>query len=1017
MYIYTLQRLVMRNKKYTQSYIRLKQLFIVLVLLAASSIFIGGKRLQGPQKQSLDNSQKTELILPPFLEKESPWADSVFSTLTPRQRIAQLFMVAAYSNKGQSHVNEISNLIKEHHIGGLIFFQGGPSREAILTNKYQALSQVPLMISIDGEWGLSMRLDSTVKFPKQMTLGAIRNDSLIYQMGKEIAEQCKRIGIHVNLAPVVDVNNNPDNPVINYRSFGQNKYNVARKGLMYMKGMQDAGVMANAKHFPGHGDTDTDSHKALPIIKHSKARIDSIELYPFKVMMKAGLGSVMVAHLYIPALDSTPNTATTLSPKVVNGLLKNELGFKGLAFTDALNMKGVSSFYAPGEVDLKALLAGNDVLLFAEDVPKAISFIENAVKEGKITQKEIDKRCLKILKAKAWLGLDSIQPISLNNLHNDLNNTKAEVINKSLYSKSLTVIKNSNSLIPLKRLDTTKVASISIGFKSSKDFTKTLDKYTKVAHFSLSDNPTADDLAYTLRKLEDYTTVLVALGGMNQRPYRDFGINNSIANFISDLSQRKNVALSIFGNPYAIKKQPKLAEAQSIVIAYEDRTYTQDFVAQLMFGGIAADGILPVSVSKEFSEGTSIVIPKMRLGFHSPEEMNIKIDYLNRIDSIVNASIVNGVFPGCQIVAAKNGKVFLNKSYGHFTYENKQEVDENTIYDLASITKIVASTSILMHMQDEGLIDLDKPLKTYLPDLVDSTAYAYLTLKEMLTHQAGLTPWIPFYVRTLKIGQPNPEIYSKAKTATHNAQVAENMWISSSYKDSIFKRILETPVSPQKKYKYSDVGYYFIKEIIEQKMGKPMNEVLDSLFIHSMGLDKMGYLPLSQHKKNEIAPTENDQSFRMQLIHGYVHDQGAAMMNGIGGHAGVFSNAIDLAAYMQMLSNYGEYGGERYLSEKTVKQYTSSPFLATGNRRGIGFDKPVREGGSGPTCSLCASASSFGHSGFTGTLTWADPEKDLVYVFLSNRVYPDATNFKIVKDGVRTQIQQILYDATNDLNQ
>ena len=481
-----------------------------------------------------------------FLEDDYQWADSIMATLSPQQRIAQLFMVAAYSNKTETHVAEISKLVKDYGIGGLIFFQGGPVRESILTNKYQSEAKVPLMISIDGEWGLSMRLDSTVVFPKQMTLGAIRNDSLIYEMGQEIAEQCKRIGIHVNLAPVVDVNNNPNNPVINYRSFGENKYNVARKGIMYMKGMQDAGVMANAKHFPGHGDTDTDSHKALPIIKHDKNRIDSIELYPFRELMNAGLGSVMVAHLYIPALDSTPKTATTLSPKVVNGLLKNDLKFKGLAFTDALNMKGVSSFYEPGEVDLKALLAGNDVLLFAEDVPKAISYIQDAVKQGKISQKEIDTRCLKILKAKQWLGLDTISDIKFENMYADLNNEKSEEINRKLYRNALTVIKNQNDLIPFKRLDTTKIASLSIGFKNKDVFQTTLDKYSNVKHFEVSKDPSAESITSTKQKLGNYNTVVVALGGMNQRPYRKFGVNSSIVNLISDLSKTHKVVLNIF---------------------------------------------------------------------------------------------------------------------------------------------------------------------------------------------------------------------------------------------------------------------------------------------------------------------------------------------------------------------------------------------------------------------------------------------------------------------------------------
>ncbi|MFP5470889.1 MAG: glycoside hydrolase family 3 N-terminal domain-containing protein [Bacteroidia bacterium] len=955
------------------------------------------------------------LVQKHFLEENNyPWADSVFTSLSSDERIAQLFMVAAYSNKDQAHVNEISKLVKDYHIGGLIFFQGGPSREAILTNKYQKMAKVPLMISIDGEWGLAMRLDSTISFPKQMTLGAIQNDSLIYEMGKEIALQCKRIGIHVNLAPVVDVNNNPNNPVINYRSFGENKYNVARKGIMYMKGMQDVRVMANAKHFPGHGDTDTDSHLALPVINHSKARIDSLELYPFKEMMKAGLGSVMVAHLFIPSLDDTPKQATTLSPKVVNGLLKEEMQFKGLAFTDALNMKGVSSFYQPGEVDLKALLAGNDVLLFAEDVPKAISYIKTAVKEGKVSQKEIDQRALKILKAKEWLGLHNQQEIKLDSIYEDLNNEQAERINRKLYREALTLIKNDKQLVPLKRLDTLKIATVNIGYSKASLFTQTVEKYANATHFYLSKNANEEELAALKSKLANYNTILVALADMNQRPKSDFGVNTAVANFISEVSQQHNTVLSVFGNPYALKKLPTLTNATSIIIAYEEKSYTEEFVPQLIFGGVAASGKLPVSISNIYPEGHGIVTEKTRVSYVDPKDLGIKKKHLKRIDSLVEASIKDSVFPGCQILAMKDGQVFFQKSYGHHTYDEATKVENHHLYDLASITKIAASTASLMKLQEEGLVNVDSTLKTYLADVLDSSEYGNINIKEMLAHQAGLTAWIPFYTKTLKLMKPNPVFYSAVKKENYSTQVAENLYILDSYKDSIFDRILDTSLSSKKKYKYSDLGYYFLKEILERNTNVSLNYLADSLFYKPMGLRTMGYLPLNRFSKNDITPTENDKTFRGQLIHGYVHDQGAAMLGGVGGHAGLFSNANDLGVFMYMLSKYGVYGGERYLEEKTVKYFTKAHFTSNDNRRGIGFDKPVRSGKGGPTCEGCASLNSFGHSGFTGTIVWADPDKGLVFVFLSNRVNPSAENNKLIKNGVRTYIQQWLYDAISD---
>jgi beta-N-acetylhexosaminidase len=991
----------------------MKRYITIIVLSVLASVFFNATNIKEQPKLDGTLIQQSPKKLH-FLELPNyPWADSVFKTLNNEERIAQLFMVAAYSNKDQAHVNEISKLVKDYKIGGLIFFQGGPVREAILTNKYQQMAKVPLMISIDGEWGLAMRLDSTVTFPKQMTLGAIQNDSLIYEMGKEIALQCRRIGIHVNLAPVVDVNNNPNNPVINYRSFGENKYNVAKKGIMYMKGMQDQFVMANAKHFPGHGDTDTDSHLALPVIKHSKERIDSLELYPFKEMMKEGLGSVMVAHLFIPSLDSTPKQATTLSPKVVNDLLKNDMAFKGLAFTDALNMKGVSAFYKPGEVDLKALLAGNDVLLFAEDVPKAIGYIQTAVKEGKISQKEIDQRCLKILKSKEWLGAHKAQPIVLDSIYTDLNNDNAERINRKLYKNALTLIKNKQDLLPLKRLDSTKIATVNIGMKAPSTFAKTTSKYTKVQHFYLSSNPSAEDIQNLNAKLKDYNTVIVALAGMNQRPKSDFGISASVADFVAKLSVSKNTVLAVFGNPYGLKKQPALTKATSIIIAYEHRIYTEEYVAQLIFGGVEAKGKLPVSISNEFPEGHGIATAKTRVSYIEPKDLGIKKSYLKRIDSIVYASIKDGVFPGCQILAMKDGQIFLQKSYGHHSYDKAIEVEDHHIYDLASITKIASSTAAIMKYHELGVMNVDSTLGFFLPDLVDSTPYASLKLKEMLTHQAGLVAWIPFYTKTLKLTKPNPEIYSTVKTEKFNTQVAENLFISSPYKDSIFKQIIATPLGA-KKYKYSDLGYYFTQEILQRKSGLQLNLLVDSLFYKPMGLHNLTYLPLQRFSKENVTPTENDKTYRQQHVHGHVHDQGAAMMGGVGGHAGLFSNANDLAVFMYMLSNYGVYGGERYLQEKTVKLFTSAPYAATGNRRGIGFDKPVRSGSGGPTCDGCTSPNSFGHTGFTGTIAWADPDNGIVYVFLSNRVNPSAENNKLISTGVRTKIQQILYDAVGD---
>ncbi len=459
---------------------------------------------------------------PPFYVNDTHWADSVFKTLSPDERIAQLFMVAAYSNKDKTHYKEIKLLVEDYKIGGLIFFQGGPIRQANLANAYQSFSKVPLLMSMDAEWGLAMRLDSTTKFPRQMTLGAIQNDSLIYQMGAEIARQCKRLGMQINFAPVIDINNNPLNPVIGNRSFSENKYNVTRKALMYMKGMQHNHVLACGKHFPGHGDTDSDSHKTLPTVKASKERLDTLELYPFRELISQGLGSMMVAHLSIPSLDTTKNQASTLTKKIVTGLLKDTLGFKGLIFTDALNMKGVSKFYKPGEVDVKALIAGNDVLLFAEDVPTAIKQIKIAIDNGEISQEEIDKRCMKILLVKQWSGLNNYSKIKIKNLYNDLNTVNSVLINRKLTEASLTLLQNKDNLIPIQNLDTLRIASLSLGYKELNSFQKTLSNFAPVTHFGIDKEAKKAVFDSVLIALKDFNLVIVHINNTNNKPDKDF---------------------------------------------------------------------------------------------------------------------------------------------------------------------------------------------------------------------------------------------------------------------------------------------------------------------------------------------------------------------------------------------------------------------------------------------------------------------------------------------------------------
>ncbi len=950
-----------------------------------------------------------------FLSHSTTWADSIMTTLSEKERIAQLFMVAAYSNKGEDHKQQITNLVQQYKIGGVMFLQGGPVRQAQLTNYYQSKSKTPLMIAIDGEWGVAMRLDSSLRFPWQMTLGAIEDEKLIYEMGVEVARQCKLLGIHINFAPVVDVNSNPENPIINNRSFGENPQKVGRMGVAYMKGMQDNNVLACAKHFPGHGDTDSDSHKTLPTVNQLKQQLEQVELLPFKMLIENGLGSVMVAHLHIPSLDATKDLAVSLSPKVVNGLLKKEMGFTGLAITDALNMKGVSQFYAPGEVDLKALLAGNDVLLFAEDVPKAIEEIQKAIKQKKISQAEIDARCHKILMAKQWMGLAQYTPTDLSLIKNQIITTETKLLDKKLVQSSLTLLQNYDNLLPLKSLDTLKMASVSIGEDAS-DFKKMLSNYGPITHFTISEQATASEQAVLLNKLAPFNVVIASIHKSNENAWKSYKIAKETDIFLQAIALQSKVIVSIFANPYSINSFLFTNNFDGLILAYQNSKVAQEQTAQAIFGGIGIHGKLPVN-TKHYPIYSGLKAESIRMRYVSPEEINFRTDLLYKIDSIVDNAISQAATPGCQVLIAKDGNIFFNKSYGFHSYDKKTAVKNTDIYDLASITKIGATVPVLMDMVDDKKFNLDHHLGKYLD--LDSTNKKDLIIRDILAHQAGLPSWIPFYKKTLVKDSVSGKsefrdtLYSNTFSQQYPHKVAAGIYLHQQYPDSIIQQIKQSELLEKKKYLYSDLGYYMFKEIIEKEYKKPLNKITEELFYKRLGMENLGYLPLERIDEKRIVPTEMDFEYRSQLLKGYVHDQGAAMQDGVGGHAGLFSNANDLAKLIQMYLQKGQYGGEQYLSEQVISEFTKRQFPQN-NRRGAGFDKPFFKGQEGGPVCQSASALSFGHSGFTGTLAWADPENQLVYIFLSNSIHPDASNKKLLKMDVRTEIMQVIYDSLDE---
>ncbi len=943
---------------------------------------------------------------------EERWVDSVYQNLSEDQRIGQLFMVAAYSNKNPDHKKAIEKLINQYHLGGLIFMQGGPVRQARLTNHFQQLSKVPLFIAMDAEWGLGMRLDSTISYPRQMTLGAISDNQEIYRMGEEIALQCRRLGVHINFAPVVDINTNPDNPVIGSRSFGQSKHNVTQKGLAYMRGLESKGVMANAKHFPGHGDTGKDSHYTLPVIQHNRQRLKNEELYPFQKLVDNGLRSTMVAHLHIPALDPTPNRAATLSPKVINGVLREEMNFQGLVFTDALNMKGVTQFFKPGDIEVQALLAGNDVLLFSEDVPAAVRQIKAALAQEKLGDKLLEDKVKKILKAKYQAGLNQYQPANLDNLHRYLNRPEARLVNRRLYQKALTVVNNRRSNIPVKVLDTTYFASLTIGINGKNTFQKRLSKYASFNHYQLGKNAkTTAEYEKLLTKLENFNQVVVGLHNLSNSRSRKYGINLKDIEFIKQLQKRTNVIVVVFGNPYSLQY---LQDIDHLICAYEDKEITHDVVPQLIFGAIGANGSLPVSSGSLTAGQGHTTAPLKRLGYDLPESVGMDSRVLARIDAIAEEAIRDQATPGCQVLVARKGKVIFEKSYGYFTYDSLNEVTDETLYDIASITKVMATLQAVMFLEERGVLDINKKASSYLPELQESNK-KNIYIRDLLTHQAGLLPFIPFWRRTIDEVGLNPEIYSAFPEQNFQNQISLGLYSINSLQDSLWHWTIDSKLRPARfrrgshyTYKYSDMGFYILKKLTENYLNQPIEQFLEQNYYRPLGLTTMTYLPLCKFPLERIAPTEDDKYFRNALICGTVHDQGAAMFGGIAGHAGIFSNATDLAIMAQMNLQDGYYGGTRYLQDGTLSKFTRQQ--SSKNRRGLGWDKPERSGRPGPT-SRYASTQSYGHTGFTGTSVWVDPEFDLVYVFLSNRIHPKANNFKLIKSNIRTRIQDAIYES------
>ena len=728
------------------------------------------------------------------------WVDSVMKDMTLSQKVAQLMVIRVPLNLEGKEQRDFEQVIRETEVGGVCFFVGTAKKTLPLIKRFQYVSKVPLLVCIDAEWGLGMRLKDCYAFPQNAEFGLLPHemDTLLYDMGREIGLQCKHMGIHVNFAPVVDVNSNPDNPVIGPRSFSADPKRVAELGIQYMKGLQSAGVMAVAKHFPGHGDTKTDSHFDLPVINHTREYMDTVDLYPFQQLINAGVEGVMTAHLQVNAYEPESNHPSSLSSHLVSELLRKKMGFSGMVITDGLDMQGVTKYYKDGDGELAALLAGSDILLLPPDVPQAIRRICQAAEGDPDLKQLIEMRCRRVLREKYEHGCANLQP-----------------------------------------------------------------------------------------------------------------------------------------NSWHVPDQEDSLRCESIV-------------------------------------------------------RSLRLVTSGTIDSIVNDGIAKGAYPGCQVLAMKDGKMLFRKSYGRLTYDSASpEVTMNTVYDIASVTKMVSTTLAMMKLVETGKVHLDDPLSRYLPYL-KHTDKAKITIRQAMSHMARLKSFDPYW-----------------KTAKD----AEDP------RESVLEQVVASPLNGKSEYVYSDLGFILLGDLVQSVSGQRLDIFVHSHFYSPMGLCHTFYNP-TEHGIDSvnIAPTEYDTHYRNWLVQGVVHDENAYAMGGVSGHAGLFSTADDLAKILQMLLNGGTYDGHRYLKPETIDLFNTRYYERQGCRRALGFDKPLLKGTGGSACGE-ASQKSYGHTGFTGTMVWVDPESNMLFVFLSNRVYPSPKTNKLASMNIRTQIQSELYKSvTGSLN-
>lgn len=976
--------------------------------------------------------------------RQEAWVDSVFSTLTPDERLGQL-IIPIVETKGNTAAQRqiILRDIRDYHVGGLLFGASNVADQAAMTRYAQRQSRVPLWITQDGEWGLAMRLRDATRFPKNMTLGCINDtpnengvslrDSLLYEYGREVARQCRAMGIHVNFAPVLDINSNPDNPVIGNRAFGDTPEVVTACALAYATGLRAGRVLPVGKHFPGHGDADQDSHKTLPALLHDTTRLHDFELRPFEAFAATEAGGIMVGHLALPALDKA-DTPSSLSQIIVEGVLRKQIGFGGLVFTDGMAMEAVRRV---PEAAVTALLAGADILLDPVPIGKQWQLLKAAVAEGRLPQSLVDAKCRKVLRYKFATAAPAAPSEGAGEPSPTRTGRGGTQLSRELYAASLCVLKNDTidgdtPVLPLRALDRHPLTLFNVGDRAENAFARTVRRYAPVATYAYTAATSDADGRTLVGKASAAGRAIIAI-------YDDKAATVDFARSLC-AAAKTNYILCFFTNPYKLTKFGEaIAGATAVLLAHEDCVTSNEVAGEALFGGCAIGGQLSVTIPGLFSAGTGFHYPRIRPCKAEPETVGIDSRILERIDSIVQDGIDQRAFPGCQILVAKDGYVIYNRAFGHYDYSRRRAVTTESVYDLASVSKAAATIPALMLAHDECHLRLSDRLSAYVPKL-KNTDKATLTIREALYHETGMRDSYPFYQMTFDTTGIR-RLYSNRRDATfsiradknlwfnhnvhfdtawvaasadaaHPLQVAEACYLNAAFPDSILQKIIDLPLQRRGTYRYSCLNFVLLRRLIEQVTRQPMDEYLRHRLFAPLGASTLCYNPhqtLGAAADTLVVPTEEDEVIRHQTLCGYVHDEIAAFSGGVEGNAGLFGSAQDLYKVLQWMLDGGTAAGERYVSEETCRLYTGSK--SPKSRRGLGFDKPdIKRPDHSPTAPECP-ATTYGHTGYTGTCFWIDPDNRLIYIFLCNRIHPHRWNTTLTRNGYRTKIQSLLYEA------